>query len=210
MKITRRQFGALAGLSAAGLVLPGLAQAKAEKGMNSFAAPAPGKNMHPLLAKRDQKAILARIQGLMKRDGFGALVIVKPENVLYSTGYLSRFAYGPGVPAGSQAVAVIPANGNAQLFINLMESDDAPRMTDGVEVSAMPGFVFVDDGTPESRQERDATLDPLSGFKGALAAAQDMASNGKIGIEKGSLLGGLLAYLNSQVKEDKAVDCVFH
>jgi len=206
MKITRRQFGALAGLSAAGLVLPGLAQAKAEKGMNSFAAPAPGKNMHPLLAKRDQKAILARIQGLMKRDGFGALVIVKPENVLYSTGYLSRFAYGPGVPAGSQAVAVISANGNAQLFINLMESDDAPRMTDGVEVSAMPGFVFVDDGTPESRQERDATLDPLSGFKGALAAAQDMASNGKIGIEKGSLLGGLLAYLNSQVKEDKAVD----
>ena len=68
MKITRRQFGALAGLSAAGLVLPGLAQAKAEKGMNSFAAPAPGKNMHPLLAKRDQKAFLARIQGLMKRE----------------------------------------------------------------------------------------------------------------------------------------------
>jgi hypothetical protein len=26
-------------------------------------------NIHPLLAKRDQKAILARIQGLMKRDG---------------------------------------------------------------------------------------------------------------------------------------------
>ena len=142
----------------------------------------------------------------MKRDGFGALVIVKPENVLYSTGYLSRFAYGPGVPAGSQAVAVIPAKGDVQLFINLMESDDAPRMTKDVEVSAMPGFVFVDDGTPESRQERDATLDLLSGFKGALAAAQDMASNGKIGIEKGALLGGLMAYLNSQVKEDQSVD----
>ena len=168
--------------------------------------PAPVKNMHPLLAKRDQKAILARIQGLMKRDGIGALVIVKTENVAYATGYVSRFAYGAGVPAGSQAAAVIPASGNAHLFVDLMESDDAPRMTKDVEVSAMPGFVFVDDGTPESRKERSATIDPLAGFKDALKAAQDMASNGKIGIEKGALLGGLMAYLNSQVKEDQSVD----
>jgi Xaa-Pro aminopeptidase len=132
--------------------------------------------------------------------------VVKPENVAYSTGYVSRFAYGPGVPAGSQAAAVIPASGNAQLFINLMESGDAPRMTDGVDVTAMPGFVFVDDGTPESRQERSATIDPLAGFKDALAAAQDMASNGKVGIEKGCLLAGLLAYLNSEVQEGQSLN----
>jgi Xaa-Pro aminopeptidase len=72
--------------------------------MSSVPAPAPGKNIHPLLAKRDQKAILSRIQGLMKRDGIGALVVVKPENIAYATGYVSRFAYGAGVPAGSQAV----------------------------------------------------------------------------------------------------------
>jgi Xaa-Pro dipeptidase len=88
----------------------------------------------------------------------------------------------------------------------LMESDDAPRMTKDVDVSAMPGFVFVDDGTAESRKERSATIDPLAGFKDALKAAQDMASNGKIGIETGALLGGLLAYLNSQVKEDQSVN----
>ena len=91
----------LAGLSAAGLIASGQAQAQVKKKMHPAMTPAPGKNMHPLLAKRDQKAILARIQSLMKRDGYGALVIVKPENVLYATGYLSRFAYGPGVPAGS-------------------------------------------------------------------------------------------------------------
>ena len=208
MKLSRRQFGFGTAAAAGGLFLPAVApgSAMAQTNMSSFAAPAPGKNTHPLLAKRDQNAILTRIQDLMKRDGVGALVIVKPENVAYSTGYVSRFAYGAGVPAGSQAAAVIPASGNAQLFINLMESDDAPRMTDGVDVTAMPGFVFVDDGTPESRQERSATIDPLAGFKDALAAAQDMASDGKIGIEKGSLLAGLQAYLNSQVPEDQSMN----
>jgi Xaa-Pro aminopeptidase len=212
MKIDRREFTTLAGLSAIGLVLPWTATSCVRQNENailtgSSVLPAePGKNMHPLLAKRDQKAILARIQNLMKRDGIGALVVVKTENVAYATGYVSRFAYGPDVPAGSQAVAVIPASGNAHLFIDLMESDDAPRMTKDVEVSAMPGFVFVDDGTPESRKERSATIDPLAGFKAALKAAQDMASNGKIGIEKGALLGGLLAYFNSQVKDDQSVD----
>ncbi|MCB2168304.1 MAG: Xaa-Pro peptidase family protein [Deltaproteobacteria bacterium] len=210
MKMNRRQFSIFSAVTAAGLVVPGLAtaktQAKAGKGMKSFAAPPAGMNIHPLLAKRDQKAILGRIQGLMKRDGIGALVIVRPENIAYATGYVSRFAYGAGVPAGSQAAAVIPAKGNAHLFINLMESDDAPRMTKDVDVSAMPGFVFVDDGTPESRKERSATIDPLAGFKDALKVAQGMASNGKIGIEKGALLGGLMAYLNSQVKEDQSVN----
>jgi hypothetical protein len=132
VEINRRQFYKLAGVSAAGLAFSGMAQAQAkEKGkakMRPVAPPAPGKNIHPLLAKRDQKAILSRIQGLMKRDGIGALVIVRPENIAYATGYVSRFAYGAGVPAGSQAAAVIPASGNAHLFINLMESDDAPRM----------------------------------------------------------------------------------
>jgi len=212
MKINRRQFHTLAGVSTAGLLLPWMTQgcaAETEKTrptLSPVAPPPPGKNIHPLLAKRDQKAILARIQGLMKRDGIGALVVVKTENVAYATGYVSRFAYGPDVPSGSQAIAVIPASGKAHLFIDLMESDDAPRMTQDVEVSAMPGFVFVDDGTPESRQEKSATIDPLAGFKSALEAAQDMASNGKIGIEKGALLGGLLAYLNSQVQEDQSVD----
>ena len=40
MKMTRRHFNTLAGVSAAGLVVPGLDQAKAGKRMNSFAAPA--------------------------------------------------------------------------------------------------------------------------------------------------------------------------
>jgi Xaa-Pro aminopeptidase len=207
MRLTRRQFGfgTVATASAAGLMLPRRAQAQAATNMD-FAAPPEGMNIHPLLAKRDQQAILTRIQGIMQRDGYGALVVIKPEHVLYSTGYYSRFAYGAGVPAGTQAVAVIPAEGDtAHLFINVMESDDAARMTQGIEVSAIPGFVFVDDGTPESREEKSGNLSALDGLKGALAVAQDFAGDGKIGIEMGVLLGGFTAYVNDQVG-DQAQD----
>jgi hypothetical protein len=75
MKMNRRKFGTMAGLSASAIFLPWTATScaneneKAGVAMSSVPAPAPGKNIHPLLAKRDQKAILARIQGLMKRDG---------------------------------------------------------------------------------------------------------------------------------------------
>jgi Xaa-Pro dipeptidase len=212
-KIDRRQFGKLAGLSAASLMLPWSAQSfareneKAGVAMSPLPAPAPGKNIHPLLAKRDQKAILARIQGLMKRDGIGALVIVKPENIAYATGYMSKFAFAAGVPAGAQAAAVIPASGNAQLFMNLMESDDASRMTNDVEVSPMPGFVFIDDGTEESRAEKDPALDPLVTVKTAVKIAKDVAGPGKIGTELGMLTWAFKGVMEKELGADRLADC---
>jgi hypothetical protein len=136
MKMNRRQFNVLAAVSAAGLVVPGLTTAKAqtnkfEGSKNKFtvAPPAKGKNWHPLAAKRPHKDILSRIQGLMKRDGFEALILLTAENILYSTGYFSKFAYAPGIPAGAQTAAVIPAKGKAHLIVSLYEKDDARRQT---------------------------------------------------------------------------------
>jgi hypothetical protein len=68
-----------------------------------------------------------------------------------------------------------------------------------VEVSVMPGFRFRRRRNTGVARGTSATIDPLAGFKDAVAAAQDLAGDGKIGIEMGALLGGLLAYLNSQV-----------
>jgi Xaa-Pro aminopeptidase len=127
-----------------------------EGSMDSFtvAPPEEGKNWHPLAAKRPHNDILSRLQGIMKRDGFDALILLTPENILYSTGYFSKFAYAPGVPAGAQTAAVIPAKGKAHLIVSLYEKDDAPRQTIDVEYESVAGFVFVDDGTAESQQER--------------------------------------------------------
>jgi len=206
MEMNRRQFNIFAAVSAAGLVVPGLTTAKAQTNMfegskNKFTAapPAEGKNWHPLAAERPHNDILSRIQGLMKRDGFEALILLTPENILYSTGYFSKFAYAPGVPAGAQTAAVIPAKGKAQLIVSLYEEDDAPRQTIDVEYSSVAGFVFVDDGTPESHSERDPVLDPALTIKQAVSIAQDVAPKGKIGIEMGMLLAGFKDYIDSQI-----------
>lgn len=166
------------------------------------------KNMHPLLAKRDHQAIQMRLQTLMKRDGLDALILVKPQSIAYATGYSSMVGYWVGTPAGVQSIAVIPAQGNPHLFLGLMERDDAKSQTvDAIEVHSLPGFVFVDDGTPECRQERGGTVDELAGFKQAVKLAMDSAPNAKIGVEKGVLIPPLMAVLEKQVGNINSTDC---
>jgi Xaa-Pro aminopeptidase len=200
--------------SGAGLAAPGLAMAKAQQNMfegslDSFtvAPPEEGKNWHPLAAKRPHNDILSRLQGIMKKEGFDALILLTPENILYSTGYYSKFAYAPGIPAGAQTAAVIPATGKAHLIVSLYEKDDAPRQTIDVEYESVAGFVFVDDGTAESHQERDAVLDPTLTIKSAVKIAQDLAPKGKIGLETGLLLAGFKDYIYSQIDGKRIADC---
>ena len=92
MNATRRQFNLFALASGAGLATPGLAMAKTQQNMSegslgsfTLAPPEKGKNWHPLAAKRPHKDIMGRLQGLMKREGYGALILMLGENVCYST-----------------------------------------------------------------------------------------------------------------------------
>ena len=213
MKINRRQFGSMAGLSAAGLILPWSTQACAKTNdktslMGSpLAAPAPGKNWHPLAAKRPHKDIIGKIQGLMKRDGYDVLMLMLGENICYSTGYFSMFSYLPSLPIGAQSIAVIPADGDAHICTSSYEADDADRQTvDEVKIEIMPGFVFIDDGTEESRAEKDPALDPLITVKTAAKIAKDLAGNGKIGTEIGVLSWGFKDVLDKEFG-DRLGDC---
>jgi Xaa-Pro aminopeptidase len=88
----------------------------------------------------------------------------------------------------------------------LYEKDDAPRQTIDVEYESVAGFVFVDDGTAESHQERDPVLDPALTIKQAVSIAQDLAPNGKIGMETGMLLAGFRDYISSQIKGKRIAD----
>ncbi len=212
MKFTRRQFGLMATASASALVLPTLARAQAGstaymQGSN-LAPPEPGKNWHPLAAKRPHKDFMGKIQGLMKRDGYGALMLMLGENVCYSTGYFSMFAYLPSLPIGAQTIAVIPADGNPHICVSSYEADDARRqVVDEVAVEVMPGFVFIDDGTPEGRAEKDPSLDPLVTVKTAVKIAKDVAGKGKIGTELGMLTWAFKDVMEKEIGADRLGDC---
>jgi Xaa-Pro aminopeptidase len=212
MKFTRRQFGLMATASASSLVLPTLARAQA--GSNAYvqgsnlAPPKKGKNWHPLAAQRPHKDILGRIQGIMKREGYGAFILMLGENVCYATGYFSKFAYTPSLPIGAQTIAVIPADGDAHICVSSYEADDARRqVVDDVKVEAMPGFVFIDDGTPESRAEKDPRLDPLVTVKSAVKIAKDVAGNGKIGTEIGMLAWAFKDVMEKELGAKRLADC---
>jgi Xaa-Pro aminopeptidase len=214
MKINRREFTTMAGLYAAGLLLPWTALADAKTNVKTsfmgspVAAPDPGKNWHPLAAKRPHKDIMGRIQGIMKREGYGAFILMLGENVCYATGYFSKFAYTPSLPIGAQTIAVIPADGNAHICVSSYEADDARRqVVDDVKVEAMPGFVFIDDGTPESRAEKDPRLDPLVTVKSAVKIAKDVAGNGKIGTEIGMLSWAFKDVMEKALGADRLSDC---
>jgi Xaa-Pro dipeptidase len=212
MKFTRRQFGLMATASASALVLPTLARAQAGstaymQGSN-LAPPEPGKNWHPLAAKRPHKDIMGKIQGLMKREGYDVLMLMLGENICYSTGYFSQFAYLPSLPIGAQTIAVISANGDAHVCVSSYEADDARRQTvDEVKIEIMPGFVFIDDGTEESRAEKDPHLDPLVTVKTAAKIAKDLAGNGKVGTELGMLTWAFKDVLEKEIGADRLGDC---
>lgn len=109
------------------------------------------KCLHPMLAKRDQKWFCHKIQAEMQKQGLGYLILQAPYNVFYATGYTSL--------VGSSA-AVIPAEGDVHLLISTLESADAYASTQDVDVREFMSWVFIDNGTEESRRDKGDVMDP--------------------------------------------------
>ncbi|MEJ2331114.1 MAG: M24 family metallopeptidase, partial [Gammaproteobacteria bacterium] len=183
MNITRRQFNLFTLASGAGLAAPGLAMSQAKASTNMFEG---SKNMFTVQPPEEGK-------------NWHPLAAERPHNDILSRiqGFMKRDGFD----------ALILLTGKAQLVVSLYEKDDAPRQTIDVEYTSVAGFVFVDDGTPESRSERDPVLDPALTIKQAVSIAQDLAPNGKIGIETGMLLAGFKDYIDSQIKGKRIADC---
>lgn len=162
---------------------------------------------HPLMQKRDQKAFLQKIQSLMERDGLDALMIVVPQNIYYTTGYISAMAWNAGIPAGVVALAMIPRQGDAVLFMTGLESEDAKLQTRHVEVVPLPTFYFIDDGTDASRQERNVDFASAPAVQMALDAIRDSSPDPVIGVEMGMIPFGLANVLLQQIDQSRLKDC---
>lgn len=157
------------------------------------------KCLPPLLAQRDHKTMIERIQNAMKKNGFEYLILTHVQDTFYATGYM---------PLMPSAVSLIPAEGNAILIVSTLESEAASCLTsDEVEVRAVRSWVFIDDGSPGSRTEKGTIIDPDGAVGVVLEYLTRKSLNGKIGINKSIVTKRFWDKLISIVPEENFDDC---
>lgn len=154
------------------------------------------KCLHPMLAKRDQKWFCHKIQAEMQKQGLGYLILQAPYNVFYAAGYTSL--------VGSSA-AVIPAEGDVHLLISTLESADAYASTQDVDVREFMSWVFIDNGTEESRRDKGDVMDPDAIIHICLDLIKNTPMDGKVGIEMGSVTHHFYTALTEALPEGMVV-----
>ncbi|WP_434310992.1 M24 family metallopeptidase [Hominifimenecus sp. rT4P-3] len=157
------------------------------------------KCLPPILAKRDHKTMIGRIQAAMQKQGFEYLVLTHVQDTFYATGYM---------PLMPSAVTLVPAEGDAILIVSTLESEAAYSLTpDEVEVREVRSWVFIDDGTEASRDEKGTIVDP----DGAAGIVADILTSrtlqGKVGINTGIVSKRFWDYLTSKIPESHFADC---
>ena len=74
----------------------------------------------PIWEKRNQLPFQEKLQREMARVGLDAMLLILPENIYYSTGYASNFAYITGEVG--RTVAVVPVRASAALSAASLKS----------------------------------------------------------------------------------------
>ena len=119
----------------------------------------------------------------MKRQGMEYLVLTSQSSIFYATGYLGiQTRLSPG-----STIAVVPVDGNASLIISTLESADAWASTEDVDVLEYMSWVFIDDGSPESRREKGDIMDPDAPAHLTLSIINKKKLSGKVGLELGTV-----------------------
>jgi len=153
------------------------------------------KCMHPVLAEREHEMIQAKLRSAMEQHGLDAMIIAKPENILYATGYQQVWGYAPTMPAGL-STAVLAPDGSCHLILSSLETQAAAALTpDAVQVSGFPTWVFIDDGSDPDDRDLPTEVNPFSAMEVAMSIVKDCKADAKIGIELGSLTHGMHEYI---------------
>ncbi len=157
------------------------------------------KCLPPLLAHRDHKTMIGRIQSAMKNAGLEYMILTHVQDTFYATGYM---------PLMPSAVSVVPAEGNAVLIVSTLESEAAASLTpEDVEVREVRSWVFIDDGTPASRTEKGTIIDPNGAAGVILDILLRKPLQGKIGINLGIVSKHLWDKLTEKIPSNRFEDC---
>ena len=100
----------------------------------------------------------------MARVGLDAMLLILPENIYYSTGYASNFAYITGEVG--RTVAVVPAEGKCGVVCGEFEKLAAESCGD-IEVNAYPMWMYIEDYC-RGREKMDIVPDLNKTFRIAM------------------------------------------
>lgn len=155
------------------------------------------KCLHSLLAGREAGRLREKLQSEMKKQGLGYLVLTEPANVFYATGYM---------PLVGTCIAAVPREGEVHLLISTLESADAYASTVDVDIREFMSWVFIDNGSDESRQDKGDVMDPEAPVKMLLDIIGSIPMDGLVGVELGHISHHLYSALAAALPEGQVVD----
>lgn len=144
------------------------------------------KNLHNFQKTRPQSQFLEKLQKKMAEEKLDGLILTTPENIAYSTGFLSVMYDTHAI--GSEA-AVVPAEGRPSLIVNQFCQGGAEEMTHGeVEVIGYPCWIFIEDYFDPGEKAKSVQPDPMKAMRQAVEVIRSCGRDKpRVGIETGSL-----------------------
>lgn len=150
---------------------------------------------HPLMGKRNQLEFQVKLQKVMSKNGMDVMLVSDKTNIYYATGYY-----------GAQ-MAFIPSKGPVHLIVSDLEVEASTALTRDVVIDSFASWVFLDDGTEESLQHKEADIDPLTAVRKALALIAEYNPQAVVGIEMSSISVDTWEFLKSQTSAERLVPC---
>ena len=101
---------------------------------------------------RPQIQFQEKLQKKMEECGIDALILTTPENIAYSTGYISSLYGSRNIGAD---VAVVPSKGKASIILSQFNQGGAVEQCKGdVNVIGYPCWIFIEDYYDPNEKER--------------------------------------------------------
>lgn len=155
--------------------------------------------------ERNQKEIQEKIQILMEKEGFDALVLTRPESIRYATGVTSAFMY-LNIPIGN-VIGIVPKIGKAAVVMSEFEGNAAKIDSPDIEVLGYPIFVYIADFDANGRI-KDSQPNTDKAFKMAADYIHDkLGKVRKIGIERPMFPYDRMLFLQKEFGTDVPQDC---
>ena len=163
------------------------------------------KKMTNFTETRPQIQFQEKLQKKMEECGIDALILTTPENIAYSTGYISSLYGSRNIGAD---VAVVPAKGKASIILSQFNQGGAVEQCKGdVNVIGYPCWIFIEDYYDPNEKEKAVQPDLMKTFR----IAEEIIREGgkdkpKVGVERSTMPYDKYKFLEDTFGAENLVD----